>query len=224
MLITALRFGAVSPLLLDTRGALAARLSETFDLPEWNAPPDSLQLYTKDARRLFQASIRDIYLSTENFESLEDEQSWASDIMSETLQALGVREIAWMGTRMHWLSAADSFSELCDWFMSRFGSVAPTAAAVVDRVPSDVGVVLEFKDKNPLVSMRLGPMRAEQAMSQFFRDKDPTHYPDNFLFLDIDRVHPDDGLKAKDALSKWIERVANLSALGQQVATAIASA
>jgi hypothetical protein len=224
LLITALRFGAISPVLLDTRGTLAATLSENFGLPEWNAPADAVQLYTKDARRLFQVSIRDVYFSTENFEDLEEERSWGTSIMSATLEALGVAEIAWMGTRMHWLSATDSFRELCDWFMSRFGSAVPAAAGVLGRSPSDLGVVLEFKDKNPLVTMRFGPMRAEQAISQLFRDKDPTHYPDDFLFLDIDRVHPDETLKTRDALSQWNKRVASLARLGEQVAMEIASA
>lgn len=224
MLITALRFGAVSPLLLDHRGELVARLSKRYDLTEWNSPSDSLvQLYTKDARRLFQVSIRDLFFSTENFDELEEEEDWASSIMSETLEMLGVEEIVWMGTRMHWLSATDSFSDLCKWFMERFGIVAP-AVKVLDREPSDVGVVLEFKDKNPLITLRFGPMRARQAMDQFFRDKDPTHYPDDFLFVDIDRVQPDERLKAKDALSKWKERVDNLASQGAQIATAIASA
>ena len=58
-------------------------------------------------------------------------------------------------------------------------------------------------------------MKAEQATAQFFRDKDVTHYPEQFLFLDLDRAHPNDRLKRSEALSQWRQRVDSLSALGE---------
>jgi hypothetical protein len=224
LLIAALRFGAVSPLLLDVRGKLIASISKESGLSEWNALPDSIQLYSTDARRFFQASIRDVYVSIENFEDLEEAKSWARDVIAGTLEGLDIGEITWMGTRMHWLSATGSFSELRDWFISRFGSVAPSAIDAIGRAPSDVGVVLEFKDVTPLITMRFGPMTAEQAMTQFFRDKDATHFPDEFLFVDVDQVHPDEHLNPRQAISTFDERVDNLAVVGGQVATAIATA
>jgi len=224
LLIAALRFGAVSPLLLDVRGNLIASISKQSGLTEWNALPDLVQLYSADARRFFQASIRDVYVSIENFEDLEEARSWASGVIAGTLEGLDIAEISWMGTRMHWLSAAGSFSELRDWFISRFGSIARTAIDAIGRGPSDVGVVLEFKDRSPLITMRFGPMTAEQAMTQFFRDKEATHFPDEFLFVDIDHVHPDEHLNRRQAISTFDERVDNLAILGGQVAAAIARA
>lgn len=222
LLISALRFQTVSPLLLDKRGELVARFAQDYQLPEWNASQDTVQLVTRDGRRLFQLSVRDMFVSIENFEDLGEATDWARGLMSDTIEALAVDRITWTGVRMHWLSAVDSFNELRRWFMDRFGNTPIAAAKALGRESSDLGIVLEFKDEKPLYSMRFGPMRAEQAMAQLFRDKDATHYPDEFLLLDIDSVYPDDALNAAEALGKWHERVDNLSSLGDRVARAIA--
>jgi hypothetical protein len=214
LLLSSLRFQSVSPWVLDKRGELIARFSEKFELPEWIAQQDVVQLYTTDLRTLFQLSARDVYLSIENFEDLAQATDSARTFLSDALEALKVEQISWTGTRMHWLAAADSFEELCAWFTGRSGSIAGALSASLDRTASDIGLVVEFKDKDPLVTTRLGPMRAEQAMAQFFRDKDVTHYPEQFLFLDLDRVHSNDRLKPAEALSHWKERVDSLSTLG----------
>lgn len=224
IILSAFRFGKVSPLLLDRRGELIARLGASHGLSEWGTTQDAAQLFTADQRRAFQISIRDMNLSIENFEDLDEATSWAGELMSQSLEALEVDEITWMGTRMHWFSAVDSFADLRDWLVERFGSVGAAAINQIDRKPSDVGVVLEFKDQKPLINMRFGPMEAQQAMEQLFRDKDATRFPDQFLFLDIDRVYADEHLRPSDALAKWNERVHDLSTLGAQLATAIAAA
>lgn len=222
MLISAFRFQTVSPLLLDRRGELVARFATDYDLPEWNASQDTVQLVTQDGRRLFQLSVRDMYVSIENFEDLGEATDWARGLMSDAIEALALERVAWTGVRMHWLSAVDSFNELRRWFVDRFGDAPHAASKALGRESSDLGIVLEFRDEKPLYSMRFGPMRAEQAISQLFRDKDASHYPDEFLFLDIDSVYPDDALNGAEALGKWQERVDNLSSLGDRVARAIA--
>lgn len=215
VLISGLRYDTVSPWLLDKRGELIAYFSKKYELAEWNAHQDVVQFYTTDTRTMFQLSVREVYVSIENFEDLAEATGSAQNFISDALEALKVERISWTGTRMHWLAAADSFQDLCAWFAIQSGSIAGAIAASLDRKASDIGLVVEFKDKDPLVTTRLGPMKAEQAMAQFFRDKDVTHYPEQFLFLDLDRVHPNDRLKRSEALSQWRQRVDSLSALGE---------
>lgn len=214
LLISALRFETVSPWLLDRRGELISRMSKKYDLPEWLAQQDLVQLSTSDSRRLFQMSSRDVYVSLENFEDLTEAIGAAEGFISDALDALEVDRITWTGTRMHWLAAADSFDQLCAWFAYRSRALTGALSDILNRSPSDVGLVLEYKDKDPLITVRVGPMRAEQAMAQLFRDKDVTHYPEQFLFLDLDRVHSEDRLKRPDALSQWRQRVDSLTKIG----------
>ena len=116
LLISGLRYETVSPWLLDKRGELIAHFSKKYELPDWNAQQDVVQFYTKDARTLFQLSVREVYVSIENFEDLAEATDSAQNFMSDALEALKVERISWTGTRMHWLAAADSFEELCAWF------------------------------------------------------------------------------------------------------------
>ena len=72
LLISGLRYETVSPWLLDKRGELIAHFSKKYELPDWNAQQDVVQFYTKDARTLFQLSVREVYVSIENFEDLAE--------------------------------------------------------------------------------------------------------------------------------------------------------
>ena len=149
--------------------------------------------------------------------------SWVEGALATATEALGVATISWMGTRMHWLSASDSFRSLCAWFQERFGVLGSTAAGAVGRNTSDLGAVFEFKDADPLVSVRIGPMKAEQAMAQFFRDKSPSRYPEQFLFVDVDRVWANETLDSSKAIASWKQRVNELAALGDGLARAVAA-
>jgi hypothetical protein len=203
------------PLAARPKGRADRALAEKHGLPDWTAQQDVVQLYTTDGRTLFQLAVRDVYVSIENFEDLAEAIASAQNFMADAIDALKVDYISWTGTRMHWFAAADSFEELCDWFAARSGGIAGAVSARLDRKASDIGLVMEFKDKDPLLAIRLGPMRAEQAIAQFFRDQDLTRFPEQFLFLDVDRVHPNDRLKPAEALSQWKQRVDSLSTLGE---------
>jgi hypothetical protein len=195
----------LSPLFADSRGALIRRLSELLETNEYGWSDESIQVFTSDQRRQFRLSGHDLIGSWEHFEEFDAAAGKIRLFVEEALNALAVEQVAFLGVRSHWTAATDDFGGLRDALIDRFGGGGSQLSEVAGTRATDVGWVFEFRDKDPQITVRMGPMRSEQAVAQIFRVKDPELYAPDFLFLDVDRVISDQELPV-ERLSERLEK------------------
>lgn len=203
---------------LDTRGAFVDHAREALALDNWGYGDDGVEIASSDRRELYRLNIHEVSASAENFESFEAARSRITEFLAMGLKHLGDPDVAWIGIRSHDLAPADDFAELQ---AALIRTHSPSAAHLVEMVgaqPSDVGWQFDFHEGHPRITVRFGPMKAEQARTQLFRDNTETHYPEQFLFLDVDRVLPELTLSAVEALEKSSDSLEKQRALVGRVA------
>ena len=123
-----------------------------------------------------------------------------------------------MGLRSHDFAPVDSFEDLRARLV---GTVAPPTTALagfVGKSLTDVGWVFEYHGDDPRVAVRFGPMRADQARTTLFRDKDESHFPPEFLILDVDRVLEKSLTDGPSAIERWADSVEKNRALVARLA------
>jgi hypothetical protein len=201
-LIANVRF-RLSPLFADNRGALIQRLGELLGTNEFGWTETGVQVFTADKKDLFTVSGRDLVATCEHFEDQEEAARKIRVFVAAMLDALQVERYQFLGVRTHWIAPTDSFNELRDALIDKIGGGRAVLNEVAGKPVTDVGWVFEFHGEDPRITVRVGPMKPEQAIAmQVFRVDDTSLYPPEFLFLDIDRVLADTEQPADDALRK----------------------
>jgi hypothetical protein len=171
------------------RADIIDQLMAQFDLKNWTMSEQFIQVLTEDdSRVLLQASAGGTSASLENID-IEDCQRTAEKLFDIVLARLNVESVVYVGVRTMWVVAADDFDSLNEWLVTRLSDGARSVLQPFGQKPSDSGWVFEFRSSEPQHVFRLGPMKVDQAITQVFRDKDPDHYPPQFLFFDIDRLY-----------------------------------
>jgi hypothetical protein len=153
-------------------------------------------VFTTDRREWFRLDGKDLLASCEHPTDLELAAARIKRFVEESTDILDLERFTFMGVRSYWMAPTDDFDALRDTLIDRFGGGTSTIAAVAGSRPSDVAWVYEFHDGQPQITVRVGPMKAEQAMTQFFRAEDATLYPPESLWLDVDRVIIDEDQSA----------------------------
>lgn len=203
LLISQVRLKSPHPVLFDKRGALIEELREMLEAPEWAYQQDGLQVSSSDGRELFRLTVSEAYVSLENFEDFEAAVEKTRRFLGFALEALGEPDITWMGVRSHDLAPADSLDSLREHMVEGLSAPLADLSGLVGKQPTDVGWVVEFHGEDPRITVRLGPMVPEQATAVFFRDKDESRFPPQFLFLDVDRVLADSTFSSAEVLERW---------------------
>jgi hypothetical protein len=198
-----LRWGVLTPRFIDRRGALIEALLARHDLTEWGYGEDVLEVFKQDQSIALAAGNQEARGIFENVEDTGEVASTCRSFFEFVLGELDISEVSFVGVRSYWLAPTDSFEGLTAWMIEKLSpGVGPLREAVGTK-PTDAGWVFEFHAADPKHRLRLGPMNPQQAMAQFFRDKNEENYPPQFLFLDFDRVYNDDKIDRSAALDRW---------------------
>ncbi len=136
--------------------------------------------------------------SVENFDELEEVQADLMRFFKLALARLGGPRVARVEVQTYDMAPTDSFEELRDTLARSLIAPAQRLAEVVGKPPSDAGWVMEFLGGDPRITMRFGPMKAEQ-IKKLLRDQRDDSYPEQCLFLDLDYVHAGEDLDADQA-------------------------
>lgn len=212
-LIANVRF-RLSPTLADNRGAMIRELGSIVGTEEFGWTETGIDLFSSDQRDHFRLTGRDLVASSEHFESIDDSFAKTKAFTAAAVAALQVEEFAFLGVRTLWLAATDDFDALRDGLVDRFGATMAELGEVAGKRPTDVGWVYEFHGSDPRITVRMGPMKVEQAL-EMFRVKDASLYPPEFLFLDLDRFMSDDSApidRLEHKLDRAIDRNLELAA------------
>jgi phosphoglycolate phosphatase-like HAD superfamily hydrolase len=201
-LIANVRF-PLSPLIIDNRGTLIQRMSAALDATEFAWRENGVDVFTTDEHNLFRIGGRDLVASCEHFSDLEAAAGKIRTFVETGLEFLDVEQVLFLGIRTHWVAATDSFDELRERLLDNFAGGAAKLANLAGKQSTDVGWTFEFHGSDPRVTVRMGPMKSEQAMRQIFRVEDPALYPPEFLFLDVDRVLADDPQPAHEIIARF---------------------
>lgn len=222
---TQLRFATVSPRFVDRRGALIESLvSEEDDLTEWGYGQDFLEVFSKDESVALAVSARDLRAIFEHFDDSGTVINRTRAFLQATLEEFATPQINFVGVRSYWLAAADTFEGLNEWLLERLGPPLADFSDVVGSKPTDAGWVLDYHERDPKHTVRIGPMTPAQVTAQFFRDNDQEHFPPQFLFLDIDRVYNEDVIDAEKALETWERSLARNLEIGEKLAGLLTAA
>jgi hypothetical protein len=200
--LSELRYPA-TPRFIGARGELIERLRTLRASRDWNMAEQFVQVFTDgEPDHLLQVSAGNMAFSFETLPASESKELTAA--AAETvLETLGLDEVSYVGVRSWWLAAADSFEDLRDHMVELLATNSKSILEPVGQKPSDAGWVFEFRTSQPEHVMRIGPMGAEQAAREWFRDKEPGNYPPHFLFVDIDRHYNGEVIAADEVLDRW---------------------
>lgn len=210
-----MRFG-LAPRFADRRGAIIQALRTEHDFQDFGWSETSLHVGNAEKTRIMVVGSRELRIVYEHIERTEDFLDAARSFFTFGLDQLEVQELDFLGVRSYWLAAVDSFDELRDWMIDRFSPSEPFSAALSAKV-SDVGWVFEYRDQDPETVVRLGPMKVEQLIDQIFGTSAADIFPDQFLFLDIDRIHRGP-IQAEEALSRMETAFERALAAGERIA------
>jgi hypothetical protein len=199
MLLAQLVFKTPTPAVIDQRGALMAMFQEEFDASEANGEPAAVEAFSEDKREQYRIGTAQVMASSENFDELDAAGEKISRFAEIALGRLGHPNVGLVRVRTFDLAATASFEELRDALAATFGASRGELAEIVGQPMSDAGWVFEFTDAQPNVTLRFGPMKASQIKT-FVRDGRDSQYPAEFLFLDVDFVHPKEDLDPDQAV------------------------
>lgn len=218
MLLAQLVFKEPSPTVIDQRGAWIATLRDEFGAAEFSAEGAAVEAFGEHRREQYRVGTMQVAASTENFDEIEDAEEKIRRFVELALDRAERPHLAVVRVRTFDLAATDSFGELRDALAASLGVARGELADVVGGGLSDAGWVLEFTDANPNITLRFGPMKANQIKT-FLRDQRDSQYPGEFLFLDVDYAHTDQDLDSEQAVArlahsidsnrKVVHRVAN---------------
>lgn len=203
---------------VDNRGSILEQLKEDLGLPEWGYSHDFVELFSKDRSAAIHVASDEVRVMFEHIEDPGDVREMSEQVLESMFDRLKLESFRFIGVRTWWTAAADSFEELNDWMVDRFSKSGKDLFDAVGQKPTDSAWVFEFHDKDPKHTLNIGPMTAEQAVSQTFRDNDPENFPPQFLYIDLDRVYNDDpDLNRPDALDLWRKSFDRSLEMGERI-------
>lgn len=206
------RFSAL-PRYADHRGHIIERLRDEHDLTQWGIGEVAADAWAEDNTAFVHTSPQNVVVAAEHRPDVQETRETVERLMRSVLEDLLAENFVFVGVRSHWLSATDSFEDLNRLLLDRLGPASEELFSGFGQPPVDSGWVFDFSTEEGLIHhLRFGPMKAEQAMGQYFRSKDAENYPPQFLFVDLDRVRTDEsgGLSFDDWL-RSVERVPSVA-------------
>lgn len=212
----------LAPRFADVRGALIEELREANDLSEYGWGEAHVQLHNAERTRQLIVGSRELRIVYEHIERIDDFLDTARAFFERGLEALGVRELEFLGVRTYWLAAVDSFDELRDWMVERLSPSEPFSAALGD-VMTDVGWILEYRRQDPQHIIRIGPMTVDQLIEQVLGTSERELFPDAFLFLDLDRMYKETPIAADNAVERAFDAFQRSLAIGEKIAATLIS-
>lgn len=198
-----IRFEKPALRFFDMRGELLESLLVEAGLENWSLSDQGLEASTPDESRIVMVTAGDARVVLENLDNPEETKVQVRNALRHVLTELGVGNVRSVGVRSWWMAATDSFEQLNDWVCDKLSPPASAMFNAVGSRPTDSAWVFEFHKSDPKHNLRIGPMTAEQAMRQVFRDQKPENYPDEFLFLDLDRIYNQNLVPADGVLERW---------------------
>jgi hypothetical protein len=211
----------LAPMFADRRGSiLSALLAEHSDLSDYGWTETGLQLSNPQRTRIMLVGSGEIRLVYEHLERIDDFTSVASEFFPRSLEELAVDQVAFLGIRSYWLAAVDSFDELCDWTVKRFSPTEPFSEAVGAR-STDTGWVFEYRAQDPEHIVRVGPMKVQQLTEQILGTSEADLFPEQFLFVDIDRIFRRDPIPTADVAARMQDSLDRALTLGQRIGAAL---
>jgi hypothetical protein len=213
------RFPAL-PRYSDRQGGIIERLRDNHGLSQWGIGDAAADAWAEDNRAFVHTSHQNVVASVEHWADVHAMRETVESLLRSVLEELQLEDFVFVGVRSYWLSAADSFEDLNRLLFERLGPANQDLFSPFGQPPVDSGWIFDFRLEDGLVHhLRLGPMKAEQAMAQFFRNKDTENYPPQFLFVDLDRVRTDEegGLSFDD----WLRAVERAPAVADDFHSAL---
>ncbi len=212
-----LRF-RLAPRFADVRGTLIEELQEAHGLSEYGWGDAQLDVHDLERTRNMVVGSRELRISYEQIDRLESFMEAASAFLTRGLDVLHVQTVEFVGVRSYWIAAVDSFEELAAWMLRRLSPDEPFSGAIGTR-PSDAGWVFEYHgDENPWHTVRVGPMTVDQLVGQVLATNQRDLFPDQFFFLDLDRVYQKAEIPAGDAVARAAASVDKSQAIGRKIA------
>lgn len=211
----------LAPAFADKRGAMIAALCEAHGLSEYGWAETFLQVTNPEQTKRLVIGSRELRISYEHVERIDDFVTAAREFIEYGVTELALDELEFLGVRSHWLAAVDSFEELRDWLAAWLTPDNPVSAAVAAQ-PSDLGWIFEFRDQSPEYVARIGPMKVEQLLEQIFVTSQRDLFPEQFLFLDLDRVYRGDHAPSTaDLIDRIKESLDRAVAVGERFGAAV---
>jgi hypothetical protein len=211
----------LAPRFADLRGALIEELAQRYDLHEYGWSETQLRVGNEDLSRSLIVGSREGRFVYEQLERIDDYVENGRAFFGHVLDTLGVDEIQYLGVRTYWMAAVDSFDDLVAWMRQWLSPDEPFSGLAPTKL-TDVGWVFEYHEKDPKLSVRLGPMKVEQVIEQFVGTDKRDLFPEQFLFLDLDRLYNEDAIPAGDAVARWEESLRKNLELGSKLGAALA--
>jgi hypothetical protein len=211
----------LAPRFADVRGSLIEELSNNYDLREYGWGESQLRVANEDATRTLIVGSRESRFVYEHLERIDDYVQGGRAFFSHVLETLGVTEVEYLGVRTFWMAAVDSFEDLVAWMREWLTPDEPFSGFASTKL-TDVGWMFEYHESDPKLSVRLGPMKVEQVIEQFVGTDKRDLFPEEFLFLDLDRIYNDDPIATDGAVDRWEESLRKNLELGTKLGAALA--
>jgi hypothetical protein len=210
----------LAPRFADVRGDVIAALKEMTGAVEYGWSDTQTLVFDSDHARNFVAGSRELRLVFERVERMDDYIELGRQFFSYGLEKLGVESVEFVGVRSAWMGATESFEDLSKWMSERLNPTEPFTQAV-GQGHSDVGWTYEYRDHDPKVGIRMGPMKIEQFLTQYVETTERDFYPEVFLFMDLDRIIDAEPIAASEAVMRWEDSITKSLDLGQRIGGAL---
>jgi hypothetical protein len=214
----------LEPMFADVRGALIRELRTRFSLQDYGWAEAVLQASNEARTQTFIIGSRELRVSYEHLERVEEFIEASRSFFEFGVETLQLEAIEFLGVRTYWFAAVDSFEELRDWLAGQLAAGSPFGPALNQRL-SDIGWSFEFRDQSPEHLLRVGPMRVEQLLDQIFATDDRDLFPEQFLYVDLDRiVRAPPAIEASEAAARAVNSVDAAMRIGERIAASVATA
>jgi len=190
-----------NPRILDSRGRIADELRLSMGLDDPRVGHNGLELLSSDNRRkCFVTTTNAGYAAQDtSTEAVADE---TTKFFRKLTQLKVFRDgssipLSRLGARAMMAFPFDGrFEDLRTLIEADFGGPSSRLQATVEAQLEDTAYIYEFKDSESSVSVRCGPMRAEQIVRNFERP-DEFKVPDICMYVDVD-VHKEPRANSAD--------------------------
>jgi len=206
---------------MDVRGTMADHLLGEFGLTEWSVGPE-VTVTTRDQARVFVVGGAELRVHYQLVEDREATIQEASSFAQYVIEEMRIGDVGFVGVRTYWLAAVDSLADLRDTMVKHLGGGAADVASIVGKPVSDVGWTFEMHNDDPKVTLRLGPMTADQLIGYgLFAEQARDRLPPNALFFDVDRIMNTEVVPAADATDRMRGSFEKSTELGDKLARAL---
>jgi hypothetical protein len=211
----------LAPRFADVRGALIEEFRSQYGLEKFGWGDAEVRVTNEDLSRSCIVASRDARLVYEHIERIDDYLNDGRTFFAHVLETLGIEEVAYLGVRTFWMAAVDSFDDLVTWMREWLSPEEPFSEFAPGKL-TDLGWVWEYHEKDPKLSVRVGPMKVEQLIEQLVATDKRDLFPEEFLFLDLDRLYNEDPIPPQDAVARWEDSLWKSLELGPKIGAAIA--